>query len=155
MGVKDKRTVERAAPVCRKLGDKMGFEIIETAFDKEPAGWYLRIYLDSENGITLDDCEKYHRAVQPLLEEIEYDFLEVCSPGIDRPIKNVQDAEKNIGEEIEIKLYKPFEGSKAFQGIFRGFVQDGYAIEIAQQTIVFQRKDVAVARRVIDTHCLE
>jgi ribosome maturation factor RimP len=152
---KDTRTADKAAPICQQLGEKMGFEIIETAFDKEPAGLYLRIYLDTQHGISLDDCEKFHRAVQPLLEDIAYDFLEVCSPGADRPIKSERDAQKCIGTDVEIKLFKPYAGKKIYRGIFKGFAQDGYAIETPQQTIVFPKKDVAVARQVIDLNCLE
>jgi ribosome maturation factor RimP len=154
MSAKNAKTVEKAAPICQAIGDKMGFEIVEIAFEKEPAGWYLRIYLDTDHGISLDDCEKFHRAIQPLLEAIEYDFLEVSSPGADRPIKNGRDAEKAFGEMVEIKLFRPFEGKKFFHGVFKGFVQDGYAIETAQQTVIFPKKDVAVAKRVINLDCL-
>lgn len=154
MSAKDAKTVEKAALICQMISDKMGFEIVETAFEKEPAGWYLRVFLDAEHGISLDDCEKFHRTIQPLLEEIEYDFLEVSSPGADRPIKSARDAEKAFGEMVEIKLFKPFEGKKIFQGVFKGFVQNGYAIETAQQTIIFPKKDVAIARRVINLNCL-
>ena len=74
-------------PKCQALADRLGFELVDVSLDKESSGKYLRIYIDNEAGITLDDCETYHRAIQPQLESYDYDFLEISSPGIDRPLK--------------------------------------------------------------------
>ena len=69
-------------PKCQRLADELGFELVDVALDKEDTGKYLRIYIDKEAGIDLNDCEKFHRAIQPQLESYDYDFLEVSSPGI-------------------------------------------------------------------------
>ena len=71
------------APLCEKLAAEMGYELVDAELVKEGPGRYLRIYLDKAGGITLDDCERFHRAVQPRVEQVDYDFLEVCSPGLD------------------------------------------------------------------------
>ena len=71
-------------PRCQRLADEQGLELVDVSLDKEPTGKYLRIYIDKPEGISLDDCERYHRAIQPQLESYDYDFLEVSSPGVDR-----------------------------------------------------------------------
>lgn len=141
------------------LGDKVarqfGYELVGASMDKEPAGLYLRFYLDKEGGITLSDCERFHRDIQPQLERVNYDFLEVCSPGIDRPIKTDWDARKAMGEMVEIRLYKPREGQKVFTGTFRGLSAAGYLLETTKGEILFPKKDVALARRVVDLSILD
>ncbi len=141
------------------LGDKVarqfGYELVGASMDKEPAGLYLRFYLDKEGGITLSDCERFHRDIQPQLERVNYDFLEVCSPGIDRPIKTDWDARKAIGEMVEIRLYKPRDGQKVFTGTFRGLSAAGYLLETTNGEILFPKKDVALARRVVDLSILD
>lgn len=141
------------------LGDKVarqfGYELVGASMDKEPAGLYLRFYLDKEGGITLSDCERFHRDIQPQLERVNYDFLEVCSPGIDRPIKTDWDARKAMGEMVEIRLYKPREGQKVFTGTFRGLSAAGYLLETTNGEILFPKKDVALARRVVDLSILD
>ena len=79
--------VKTIRPLCERLAAERGVELYDVALEKEPTGLYLRIYIDKEGGIGLDDCEGYHRAIQPKVEQYDYDFLEVCSPGIDRPVK--------------------------------------------------------------------
>ena len=71
-------------PRCRKIAEQMGYELVEIAMDREPAGMMLRFYIDRPEGISLDDCEAYHKAVRALADEIDYDYMEVSSPGIDR-----------------------------------------------------------------------
>ena len=111
--------MQKIEAVCQRFADKLGYELCDVAIEKEPTGRYLRIYIDidQEGGVTLDDCEKYHRAVQASLEDFDYDFLEVCSPGIDRPLKTKRDIEKSIGLLVEARLYKPVDGKKSVQGL--------------------------------------
>ncbi len=136
--------------VADKLAGQMGYELVEAAFERERTGVYLRLYLDCEAGISLDDCEKYHRAVQPLLEQFEYDFLEVCSPGIDRPIKTERDAQKALGQQVEIRLYKPVNGAKSVEGAFLGLEDGAYVVERGGERLSFNKSDVAVCRHVPD-----
>jgi len=75
-------------PACEKLARQQNVELVDVELVREGASRYLRIYIDKPDGITLNDCETYHRAVIDLVERVDYDFLEVCSPGIDRPLKN-------------------------------------------------------------------
>jgi ribosome maturation factor RimP len=116
---------------------------------------YLRFYLDKEGGISLDDCEAYHRALQPRLEPVDYDFMEVCSPGVDRPIRNQKDADRCLGMEIEVRLYKPRDGQKAFTGTFTGYDAGDITIRQGENEITFLKKEIAVARCTVDMEEVE
>ncbi len=136
-------------PLCQRLAAEMDFEFVDAELVKEGPGHYLRIYLDKEGGFTLDDCERYHRAVQPRLENVEYDFLEVSSPGVDRPLTTERDYEKALNTLIEIKLYKPLDGAKAYQGTLVAYDKDTLRIETEAGERVFTRREAALVRPVI------
>ena len=142
-------------PKCRRMADQMGFELVEVALDKEPTGKYLRVYIDKPEGITLDDCEAYHRALLPLVENYEYDFMEVSSPGIDRPLKKDRDFERNLGSEVEVTLFKAVDGSKEIRGILAGFSADSLTLEISGEAREIPRKAAAVIRPVVNLDEIE
>ena len=146
---------ERASKICEKVAQELNYELCDVAFDKEPTGLYMRIYIDQEGGITLDDCEKFHRAAQPKLDDIDYDFMEVCSPGIDRPIKTRRDIEKSIGLVVDVKLYKSQDGSKNIQGNLKSLDETSVVILQGETEKVFARKDVAQVRLVPDLSGLD
>ncbi|MGI6696854.1 MAG: ribosome maturation factor RimP [Christensenellales bacterium] len=152
---KRKGGLETSQMIGEKVALRFGYELVGASMDKEPPGVYLRFFLDKPGGITLDDCERFHREVQPMLEKIDYDFLEVCSPGLDRPIKTDWDARKAMGEMVEIRLYKPLDGRKLYTGIFKSLNEAGYTIETEQGEVTFPQKTVALARRVIDLSILD
>ena len=141
--------------LAEKLAEQMGYELIEAAYEKENTGMYLRFYLDKEGGVTLDDCEAYHRALQPRLEPFDYDFMEVCSPGVDRPIKNQRDADRCLGSEIEVRLYKPVDGQKAIQGLLEGMTGETVSLKVGDGLVELPRKAVAQVRLVPDLSALE
>lgn len=146
---------DKVTPLCEKLCQQMAYELIEVALDKEPAGSYLRIYLDKPGGITLDDCEGYHRAIQPTLEAYEYDFLEVSSPGIDRPLKKPKDFERHVGDEVEVRLYKPALGRKVFTGVLLGLEGNEVVIESQGEPMRFEQKAIALVKPVVDLSGIE
>lgn len=149
------RPIQQAERISGQTALELGYELVETRFDKEPTGTYLRIFVDRPGGISLTDCETFHRAVQPRLEAVEYDFLEVSSPGIDRPIKNEKDARKAIGSRVEVRLYRPAGGRKEFSGILTGFEEEGFRIRTEGGEMVFPQADVALLRREIDMSVLD
>ncbi len=144
-----------ALPISKKLAEELGYELVEVALDKEPAGKYLRIYLDKPEGIALTDCETFHRRVQPLVEHLDYDFLEVCSPGLDRPIKTPEDFKRSEGEEVEVRLFKPLNGAKIFQGTLIGLQEGQVLLDTAQGRIEFPQKSVAVVKRLVSLEGIE
>lgn len=136
-------------PLLQQMAVDMAYELIDVELVKEGPGRYLRIYLDKEGGITLDDCEAYHRSVQPELEAIDYDFLEVSSPGVDRPLKMDRDFERTEGQEVEIKLYVPLDGKKVWQGVLVGWDENNVRIALQDGEREIPRKAAAVIRPVI------
>lgn len=136
-------------PLSQKLADDMGYELVDAELVKEGPGRYLRIYLDKEGGFTLDDCERFHRAIQPKLEALEYDFLEVSSPGLDRPLKTTRDFDRAIGQEVEAKLYKPLEKMKAFAGVLLAFDDEMIRLETQAGERMIPRKAIALVKPVL------
>lgn len=136
-------SVER---IAIRLAEELGFEWIDLELVKEPAGRFLRFYIDKEGGISLNDVETFHRAVQPHAENIDYDYMEVSSPGVDRPLKKPRDFERARGKEIEIKLYKPMDGAKVYVGVLIGLEDGKIAVDIDGERREFEQKAVALAR---------
>ena len=142
-------------PKCQKLADELGFELVDVSMDKEGAGKYLRIYIDKPEGIWLNDCEAYHRAIQPQLESYDYDFLEVCSPGVDRPLKKERDYERAQGSEIEVKLFKAIDGQKLITGVLVGLENDEIVLETPAGEMRIPRKAAALVKPVVDMEGVE
>ena len=142
-------------PKCQRLADSLGFELVDVSLDKEGAGKYLRIYIDKPEGITLDDCERYHRAIAPQVEDFDYDFLEVSSPGVDRPLKRDRDFERALGSEVEVKLFRALDGQKTVNGILTDFTADEVVLEVAGAEKRVARKLAALIRPVVDMDGVE
>ncbi len=109
--------------------EEMGYWLWDVEFVKEGADKYLRITIDNEDGITIEDCEKFHRVIDPLLDEAdpisEAYILEVSSPGIEREIKTEAHVNACEGWDVEVKLYAPVNGSKLFRGVLCGYDEEG------------------------------
>lgn len=99
---------------------KFTYELVDVEYIKEGPHFYLRVFIDKPGGVTIDDCQKVSEELSVLLDERdpikENYFLEVSSPGLDRPLKNNKDLERSIGKDIEISLYKQLNGKKKYIG---------------------------------------
>ena len=142
-------------PKCQRLADQMGFELVDVCLDKESAGKYLRLYIDKPEGISLDDCERYHRAIQPELESYDYDFLEVSSPGVDRPLKRDRDFERAVGSEVEVHLFKVMDGQKVFTGILTDFDAAELVIDVSGVEKRIGRRAASLVKPVVDMEGVE
>lgn len=116
-----KNRVEKIAEeLVMPIIEKEEFELVDVEYKKEGSNWYLRIYIDKPGGITLDDCQKVSEQLSDKLDEVdpikENYFLEVSSPGLDRPLKKESDFERFKGEIVEVKLYEPLNGNKGPRG---------------------------------------
>jgi ribosome maturation factor RimP len=126
------KVTEAVASLAKPVVEGLGFELVDVEYVREGAEWYLRIFIDKPGGITLEDCEAVHRPLSDKLDETDpipqaY-MLEVSSPGVERPFKTPRDYEKAIGEQVQIKFYKPVDGSKTVEGILEAF--DGENVTI-------------------------
>lgn len=136
-------------PACRALASQLSYELVDVELVREGASRYLRIYIDKPDGITLSDCETYHRAVIPLVERVDYDFLEVCSPGIDRPLKKQADYDRHAGDMVEVHLYRPADGCRRFEGELIGLVNGEVALRTVGGEKRFALKEVSLCKPVI------
>ncbi len=144
-------SVQMVEKLAQKVADEMGLELVEVTLQKESRGKCLCIYVDKDGGLTLDDCEKYHKQVQPLFEDVDYDIMEVSSPGVDRPIKNLRDFERHRGDMVEVKLFAPLSGSKLYQGSLTAMDDTTVTITDADdEAITFERKAVAIIKPMVD-----
>ncbi len=152
---KKQTNLDALRPFCEATAAQMGLEFCDVLMEKEPQGRYLRFYVDKEGGLSLDDCERFHHAVQPKAEAIDYDFMEVCSPGLDRPVKTERDIRKALGTRVSVHLYRPENGSKLFEGILNRMDDEAVVIEQETGELTFARKAVSLVRLVPDLSALE
>ena len=145
-------TEKRIEELIQPTVTEMGYELVDVEFVKEGPNWYLRIFIDKEGGVTIDDCEAVSKTLEKIFDEkdpIEQAyFLEISSPGIDRPLKKKEDFIKYNGEMVDVKLYKPYEGSKEYTGKLVGYDEnDGtVTIEVDDKNIAFTKKEIAGIR---------
>lgn len=147
----EQKTEELIMPVI----EQNQFELVNVEFVKEGSNWYLRLYVDKEGGITIDDCEKVSRAMSDILDREDYIeesyILEVSSPGLGRPLKKDKDFVRSIGSEVEIRLYKPVDGQKEYNGILKSFDKDNVVIELEDgMEKSFLRSGIALIRLAFD-----
>ena len=139
-----------------RVAETMGLELVDVDVEKEPTGNYLRFYIDKPAGVTLDDCEAYHKAVRPMAEDVDFDFMEVSSPGLDRPLKKERDFERHLGDTVEVRLYKPLNGQKQLTGILVGLEAGEVLLEMDGGEILrVPQKAAALIRPVVDMEGIE
>ena len=130
--------------------EENNFELVEVEFIKEGSNYYLRLYIDKEGGFSIQDCEKVSRYLETKLEEDDFIekayILEVSSPGIDRILKTDKEYVKYKGRLVDIKLFKPIEKTKEFQGELIGLIDNQIIIKENEKELKFDKKDVAVCR---------
>ncbi len=149
--VYEKRTEE----LLEKIIEDNNYELVDVEYVKEGSNWYLRVYVDKEGGITVDDCEIVSRALGDLLDKEDYIedayILEVSSPGLGRQLKKDKDFNRSIGEEVEVKLYKPLNKKKEYVGYLTGFDNNTIDIELDDGEILkIQRNEIAIVRLTFD-----
>ena len=141
----------RTEALIQPMIDEHHFELVDVEWVKEGANWYLRVFIDKEGSITVDDCELISRAFEEILDREDYIsenyIFEVSSPGLDRPLKKEKDFARSIGKDVEIKLYKALNKEKEFVGVLTDYDKETITIELDDEsTMVFKRSDVALIR---------
>lgn len=137
---------EKVEQLLEPIIEKIGYELYDVEYAKEGKNNFLRIFIDNKNGIDLNDCEKVNDAITDILDEKNYIkdqyFLEVSSPGIERILRKDWQIEENIGKEVEVKLFKPFNGEKVITGNLVGFNEETINIE----ELSIPRKDISLIK---------
>ena len=145
------RTEELITPIL----DRMNFELVDVEYVKEGGTWYLRAYIDTEGGITVNDCEAVAREMNEILDredfvEDSYVF-EVSSPGLGRPLKKEKDYIRSMGKEVEIRTYRAINREKEFYGILSAYDENTVTIKTEDGTeMTFEKSDIALIRLAFD-----
>lgn len=132
------------------VAEEYGCELWDVEYVREAGTWFLRVYIDKENGVDILDCEKVSRKLSDLLDEadpIEGSYtLEVSSAGAERPLKRPGDFEKFMGSPVAVKLYKARDGRKEFAGVLAGYEGGDVTITVGDTAMTFAKNDVALCR---------
>lgn len=135
---------EKISPII----EEMGYEVVDIEYCKKSDGMNLIFYIDNEEGVKIEDCEKVSKVIDPILDEINPTddksyILSVSSPGIDRPLHTNRDFKRNIGHEILITTFSKIDGSKKFEGKLISFDENQVTIEQNKQQLIFERDKIA------------
>ena len=144
------KITDLTAELARPVVEACGCTLWDVEYIKEAGSWYLRLYIDKEGGVSIDDCEAGSRGVDPLLDEADpiqdpYTF-EVSSAGADRPLKKPEHFEAFMGAEVDVKFYKAVNGQKNCTGILAGYEDGNVTLEMGGETVTFDKKEIAFVR---------
>lgn len=146
---------ELVEEVARPFVEERGLELVGIELVKEGANRYLRVYIDKEGGVSFDDCEAVSRAVDSRLDEIlrdpPYEYFEVSSPGLERPLKSDADFARYAGQQVTVSTYAPVDGQKVFAGALVGLVNGSVVIRLSEgkqkgQELALDQKQVSGVR---------
>ena len=145
----------KAEELVLPLVEANNFELVDVEYVKEAGTWYLRIYIDKEGGININDCELVSRAFSEILDKedpIEDAYiLEVSSPGLGRPLKKDKDFQRNLGEEVEVRTYKPINKQKEFVGLLDAWDKESVTLQMESgEMMTIARTDIALIRQYIE-----
>lgn len=141
---------EQVWQLSQPLVEACGCSLWDVEYVREGGEWYLRLYIDKEGGVDINDCEAVSRAVDPVLDEKDpiaesYRF-EVCSAGLERVLKRPGDFERFMGEPILVKLYRPKNGSKEFAGVLKGYDNGNVTALVGNSELTFEKTEIALVR---------
>ena len=144
------KVTDLVASFAEPIVKQHGCELWDVEYVREGSEYFLRLYLDKEGGVDINDCEAISRAVDPVLDEkdpIEGSYhFEVCSAGLERALKRPGDFERFMGEKITVKLYRPRNGLKEIPCVLRGYDNGRVTVEAGKETITFEKSEVALVR---------
>ncbi len=150
--------IEKSRPVIEKVLSDMGYELVDIEYKTMYGDKHLIVYIASENGVSLDDCEAVSNALDGPLDALDPTSsvpycLDVSSPGLDRPFKTQRDFERNYGEKVEVKLFAPLAGTKQklYVGVLVSRTENGIEIETEDgNTVTIENSLAALVRPYIE-----
>ncbi|MCY8464456.1 ribosome maturation factor RimP [Bacillus atrophaeus] len=140
-----KKVIDTAREMAQPIADNLQLELVDIEFVKEGQNWFLRVFIDSDNGVDIEECAKVSELLSEKLDEADpisqnY-FLEVSSPGAERPLKKRADFDRSLGKNVYIKTYEPIDGVKVFEGELAEF--DGQTVTV-EMTIKTRKKRINI-----------
>ena len=143
-----------AETLAKPIADSLGLAIVDVEYVKEAGENYLRIYIDKEGGVTIDDCEALSRPLSDALDRedriSEGYILEVSSPGLGRALKKEKDYVRNTGKPVEIRLFRPIDGRKEYVGDLRSFDEEKLTIVTDGQELAIERKNISLIKEYVN-----
>ncbi len=148
------KVIEVVEQIVEPIVNDLNLELVDIEYVKEGKSWFLRVFIDKEQGIDIEECGMVSEKLSEKLDELDpipYNyFLEVSSPGAERPLKKQKDYEKAVGKNVHIKTYEPIDGEKIFEGVLANFTGDTVTVETKiktrKKTIEIPFEKVASAR---------
>lgn len=144
-------TVNTVWQLAQPIAKSLGLELWDVRFEKEGADWFLRIFIDKDGGVSIDDCVEMSHAVDKPLDEadpIEQSYcLEVSSPGVERDLKRDEHFEKCLGEKIMVKLIRPVDGQREFKGILESYDNGNFELLTEEGTkLMINKKEASYVK---------
>lgn len=144
------KVTDVVAQLVAPVVEQTGCSLWDVEYVKEAGEWFLRVYIDKEGGISIDDCEAVSRPLSDLLDEADpiegsYTF-EVSSAGADRVLKKPEHFARFQGQEVEVKLYRPRDGRKDFVGVLRSWQDGDVTLDVGGEPAIFEKKEIALVR---------
>ena len=141
------KITDKVTALARPIVEEEGCSLWDVEYVREAGSWYLRVFIDKEGGVSIDDCERISRRMDPILDEEDpipdsYVF-EVGSAGAERELKRPSDFEQFMGSQVEVKLYQPVNGSKTFVGTLAGYEQGKVSVTVGKETMTFDKAQTA------------
>ncbi len=148
------KVIEVVEQIVEPIVNDLNLELVDIEYVKEGKSWFLRVFIDKEQGIDIEECGMVSEKLSEKLDELDpipYNyFLEVSSPGAERPLKKQKDYDKAVGKNVHIKTYEPIDGEKIFEGVLTNFTGDTVTVEVKiktrKKTIEIPFEKVASAR---------
>ena len=148
------KTETQVEALLKPIIENLGYLLYDVIFEKEGKDFYLRIFIDKKDGIHIQDCEKVNDAINDILDEKdlikEQYFLEVSSPGLERNLRREEHFIKNLGNKIRIKLFRPINKKREYTGILKDYENTEISLEVENEIIKFNIKDIVSANTVFD-----
>ena len=144
------KVTELVEKLAKPVVEENGCSLWDVEYVREGSEYFLRLYLDKETGVDINDCERISRAMDPILDEKDpiptsYHF-EVCSAGLERALKRPSDFERFMGSAITVKLYRPRNGLKEIPCVLTAYEDGKITVTAGKETITFEKSEVALVR---------
>lgn len=146
------KPIEEIRAFFEKYAQPLGIEIVDVEWNDKAAA--LTVFIETESGVDLDTCEKFHNAIMEPIDELDPTFdkpytLNVSSPGLDRPFRTARDFERNVKKEVEIKLFAPLKGQKYIEGVLTEFDDNSVTVNTGTEELKISRNKIAKINKAI------